>query len=529
MLKVLLKKQFIEIFRSYFYNVKTNKKRSTAGIVAMFIFFGVVMIGILGGMFTMLSVAICAGLTAAGMDWLYFSIMTLIAIFMGALGSVFNTYAGLYLGKDNDLLLSMPIPVNSIIAARLLGVYLMGLMYISPVLVPTIVVYFIFSGINVLKIIGCLVLFVCVTFIVLVLSCLLGWVVAKISVKLKNKSFITVIIALACIGVYYFVYFKATTWIENILTNAVIYGEKIKGNAYIVYFLGRTGEGYVPSVLSFVALTLALVGITWLILNKSFTSIATASGAVSKKVYREKTVKTKSVFGTVLAKEFGKFISSPNYMLNCGLGIIFVVAFGVLILIRGAFVFNVVSALLPGAGSALIIGALCMMGSMVDTAAPSVSLEGKNIWILQSLPIEPKIALHAKAAVQFILEAVPMLFAIIAAEIVCPLAVEERIFIAIIPIVFALFNSYFNVFLNVLMPNLSWTSEIYPIKQSMSVFIAIFIGSVYLLIAGLMFFFLMPFIGLTLFYLILTVITLVPAILLILWNNTKGSKRFSEL
>ena len=55
--------------------------------------------------------------------------MGLLAVLLGAFGSVFNTYSSLYLSKDNDLLLSMPIPVRSIMASRLLGVYLMGLMY----------------------------------------------------------------------------------------------------------------------------------------------------------------------------------------------------------------------------------------------------------------------------------------------------------------------------------------------------------------------------------------------------------------
>lgn len=35
MLKTLVKKQLMEIFRSYFYNAKTNKKRSTARIIAL--------------------------------------------------------------------------------------------------------------------------------------------------------------------------------------------------------------------------------------------------------------------------------------------------------------------------------------------------------------------------------------------------------------------------------------------------------------------------------------------------------------
>lgn len=61
------------------------------------------------------------------MDWLYFALMGLLAILLGSFGSVFNTYSGLYLAKDNDLLLSMPIPVNAIMGARLLSVYLLGL------------------------------------------------------------------------------------------------------------------------------------------------------------------------------------------------------------------------------------------------------------------------------------------------------------------------------------------------------------------------------------------------------------------
>ena len=46
-----------------------------------------------------------------------------VAIMLGAFGSVFNTYAGPYLPKDNDLLLSMPIPVSSLVAARAFPFY----------------------------------------------------------------------------------------------------------------------------------------------------------------------------------------------------------------------------------------------------------------------------------------------------------------------------------------------------------------------------------------------------------------------
>ena len=143
MLKTLLRKQMMEIFRQYFFNAKTNKKRPTGTVVAYMVLFVLLMVVVLGGMFALLSVALCGALVTVHMDWLYFVIMSLLAVFLGAFGSVFNTYSGLYQAKDNDLLLSMPIPVHTIMIARLLSVYLMGLMYSGVVIVPAVIVYWI--------------------------------------------------------------------------------------------------------------------------------------------------------------------------------------------------------------------------------------------------------------------------------------------------------------------------------------------------------------------------------------------------
>ena len=48
MLKILVKKQMTEIFRSYFYDAKKNKARSKGATAAYFIFFILLMAGILG-------------------------------------------------------------------------------------------------------------------------------------------------------------------------------------------------------------------------------------------------------------------------------------------------------------------------------------------------------------------------------------------------------------------------------------------------------------------------------------------------
>ena len=132
------------------------------------------MAGILGGIFTLLAVKLCGPLAAAGLGWLYFALMGLIAVLLGAFGSIFNTYAGLYLPKDNDLLLSMPVPVSSLVAARLSGVYLMGLMYSAVVILPAVIIYWGTVGVTASAVLGGLVLTLLISLAVLVLSCALG-------------------------------------------------------------------------------------------------------------------------------------------------------------------------------------------------------------------------------------------------------------------------------------------------------------------------------------------------------------------
>ena len=88
------------------------------------------------------------------------------------------------------------------------------------------------------------------------------------------------------------------------------------------------------------------------------------------------------MFGALLGREFGRFVSSPNYMLNCGLAILLIPAVGLLLLFKGDYVFEVMGVLLqayPGAVPVLLCTVLCMLASMNYMATPSVSLEDGSL------------------------------------------------------------------------------------------------------------------------------------------------------
>lgn len=491
MLKLLLKKQLLEIFQVYFYDAKKNKARSRTSTVMYFVWFILLVFGLLGGIFTFLAVKLCTPLITAGMDWMYFALMGLIAMLLGAFGSVFNTYAGLYLPKDNDLLLSMPIPVSTLVGARLFGVYLMGLLYSVVVILPAIIVYWGIAGVTLPVVLGGFLMILLISVFVLIISCVLGWMVAKISQKLKHKSLITVLVSLAVIGIYYFVYFKAQSLIQNLLANAAVYGARIKGAVYPVYLFGCIGIGDVRASVIVSAAVAVLFFLMWVLLSRSFLQIATSTGKVIHREYREKHSRQRSIDAALLGREFSRFTASPNYMLNCGLGTFLMPLCAIAVLWKGGELFEMLDAMFAeteGRVMLLLCVVLCGLVSMNFMTAPSVSLEGKSLWLLQSLPVETWRIFRAKIRMQLLLTGLPLLLCIVCMEVVYPIHSTQLLILLLFAGSYVLFMALVGLLFGIKMPTLTWTNEIMPIKQGGAVIITLLCGFIYMIVlfAGFM-------------------------------------------
>lgn len=531
MLKILVKKQITEIFRMYFYDEKKKKARSKASTTGFIVLFVFLMAGLLGGIFTFLAVSLCGALVSAGADWMYFLFFGTVAVLLGAFGSIFNTFSGLYLSKDNDLLLSMPIPVKYIIASRLLSVYLMGLMYSAVVTVPAVIVYWIKSTPEVLSVI-CNILFIAViSAVILILSCALGYVVARVSVKLKRKSFVTVLMSLVFFGLYYVVCFKAQSLISYLINNAVTLSGKIKEKSFFAYALGDAFAGNILYMLIIVLILTAVIALTLYLISKSFIKTAVLASEESKVKYKEKRQKKKSPASALFYKELKRFTSSANYMLNCGMGCLVLIIGGVAFLIKGESILSFFNYQLGGflSSKVMLCTAVCVMCAMNDMTAPSVSLEGKSLWIYQSLPVNAFDVLKAKLYVQIVLTIVPALFCSVCACIISEMNALECIMTILTVFVSILFFSEFGLILGLKMPNLNWTNEISPIKQGLPPMISVFGGMIFaVLIASgnLMLNGVIPdWAYLALFALIFFIFSA----LMYLWIKKKGTQIFKEL
>jgi ABC-2 type transport system permease protein len=184
---------------------------------------------------------------------------------------------------------------------------------------------------------------------------------------------------------------------------------------------------------------------------------------------------------------------------------------------------------ITNAGAILICTMLCLVATMNDMTAPSVSLEGKNLWLPQSLPIDPKLILYAKASVQLILSGIPMLIAVICAVTVVDAAGSVRFLIILTAVMYVIFSAFFNILLGIKMPVLTWTSEIAPIKQSGGVFIAMFGGWGVCALMGGLYLFIGYKMGAAVYLLIWTLLFAAASIIISCWLNKRGSVIFSEL
>lgn len=531
MLKLLFKKQMMELGYFLFQSRKRGKGKAKGSKTGYILMMGMLFL-VMVWLFWMVADQMCAPLLSVGLDWFYFGIMGLISMALGAFGSVFSTYASLYLAKDNEMLLSMPIPPSKILLSRVMGVYVMGLIYESMVQIPALIVYFINRGFAPVAILTSVLLAVALAFLILCLSCILGWVVALISSKLKNKSFISVILSLVFIAAYYYFYMHAFQYLNELLLNSGEAAQVLRSKGFLIYAYGMGAAGNLMYFGIFVLFAALCVAVVYAVLSRSYLSILMEKKGETKKVYREKALKKASADQALLWKEWKRFSTSATYMLNCGLGIVFLLVAAGFLVIRGEYLSLLLEEMAEGIDGILPLiacAAVCMMGGMNIITAPSVSLEGKNIWIAQSMPVNAWQVLKAKLKLHLLLCLLPVLLCGAALVYVLPLTGGARILVLLAGVIYTVFSAAAGLLLGLKLPNLEWTNEMAVMKQGAAVMIALF-GSWGVIVALGVGYAVLSHLLDPMTYLSLCIgLILIAAAGILLWLKRSGSRIFEAL
>lgn len=538
MLKTLVKKQLFELFQSYFYDRKTGKARSKKSIIYFFVLYGL-LFAMLFAVFFSMSSALAATITGHGIDWVYFALCSLIAMVLGIFGSVFNTYAALYLAKDNELLMSLPIPNSTILLSRLTGVFTTSLMYSGIVWIPTMVSYWIHvPKITIMGIISPIIIMVAIVCFVTVLSCFLGWIIALIAAKSKGKSFVTLFLSILFIVGYYVVYFKISNSLNGLLTDIErirSLGGKMKSWLHYTYLLGNAAAGKIVPLIIIILITTALVLLTYFILLKTFGKLALMNNTTSKKSKTPAAYNIKSKQKALISREFKLFTAYPTWMLNGGFGILILVAGSIAIFLKRAKIATVLPVIkasapeLIGLIPAVIVLATCLIVSTDAITPVSISIEGKTLWQLQVLPVDTWSVLSAKETVSVRLNTLPAALFIVCAGYAFGLTDIEMLVSIAAVLVYIYLASDFGLMLDLKFPDLCWTNVATITKQGSSVMIYIFGGMGAVIFMGIVAFLIGKILSGWAVVLAIMIIFMIPEIILRKWLRNKGTKIFESL
>ena len=473
MFKALLKKQFMELGAFLTNDRKTGGRRSPKATVGFALFFGGILLLMMFN-FGMMAWPLAQAMVPIGQGWMYFLSMELMALLMAVIMGAFAGYSGLFAAKDNELLLAMPIPPWMILTVRLLTLLTTNFMCVLLAWVPTVFVYTLHAETLLGAVLSALPMAVFLAGISAVLSAIIGWVVAEVSGRVRNKNAVVVVLSLVFMGGYFVGMQKLQSTLQDLL-KGLSDDADARAKAGLLYHLGHAAEGDGLALLVFGVVVLAAMAAFCGVLGRQYLRLMTTKRGVKKAVYHAKVTQKSSLRKALLRRELLHLTSSPAYLLNCALGTVMLGIVGGVFLVKAEQIYVHASERIPEEFLPLLLCAIVCGGLAANLlAAPAVSLEGKSFWIIRSLPVTAWQTLRAKLDLHLLLTAVPAAFCTLCGGAAFRAGVGELVLVLLVVLLFSGFTACFDLMAGLLWPNLHWVSETAVIKQSLSGMAALF-------------------------------------------------------
>lgn len=484
MYKALLKVKLASMLNWLTGGTKRGKKAGK-GKMILYALLMVYVAGIFCWMFGMVFSALAEPLYTANLDWLYFLMVLIMSFALMVVFSVFTAKSQLYEARDNDLLLSMPVPPSAILASRMLLLLGLNLLFGLVVAVPAVIVWYDSAPFSAKAVLCFVLVFLALSLFALAISALFGWLLSLLASKMRRKTLFETVLSLAFLGAYFYFYSKLGTIVENVLLSSMGLADTLGGIA-VLRWIGSAAAGESAGYLLLSAALLAIPFIiVYAVLSRTFIKTATAKRGSAKIKYEDKGQRVSSRSSALLKREAARFFSSSTCIVNNGLGAVFILAGAVLLVVYKGELRQLMTMLAGYEEIAMCIAAVfgAAMAGLVLPTSSSVSLEGKSLWLIRSMPVSTAEVLGTKLKFSLVIY-IPPLVILMAAAVY---ALRPEALIALTATVFSLLlllvMAQMGLIANIRHPNLNWVTESQAVKSGAAVMISMLLD--YGLIAAL--------------------------------------------
>ncbi len=415
----------------------------------------------------------------------------------------------LYMSKDNEILLALPVKSSTVFLARILYVYLTQLFFTLVMVLPMIVVFGVWAKMSVAFYFFMTLWCALAPFIALVVASVLAVPIMYLASLFKNKGVITsialIVLFTVFFGAYYALFFNMN---GSAFDPNNVYGALKPVLESITYPLapfvamGRTAVlspetafgtlGVVGAEAVNVAISLAVcavaifaaLAISGFLYRRGVAFMLESAGVAKKNAKREDrktSAKKRSILSVMMSREIKTLLRNTAFAFNCLGTMPILVVFAVVFSFSfsgdkslGGFAFGTVYAMITGMAVSFNVG-----------ACTTFTREGEQFFLLKSIPVDIRVVIRAKHIVYSLITSIFYLIAEVATVFITrssPLYVLGALpGIALIAGVSAM-----DMLFDLRKPKLDWITPTEAVKNNTNTLIPMFIslGLIVVLIGG---------------------------------------------
>lgn len=390
----------------------------------------------------------------------------------------------LFGGSDYDLLASLPISKPCIVFVKWFSIYLLELMYSFIFTIPPAIVLIV-SGCSALCLVDAVLLLFLLPMLPLLISGLLGVLISFISDRYRFGNIINILLYIILLGL--------------IMYMSIMMNKEDTSNAEMNQFC-QLFTWYNPSLrlldilptginyLAFIGVQLVTLVVMVLVMAccyDYFHFLLTATK--SHREYVAKEVKQKGQFKALFMLDIKRYFTSKAYLMNTITGGVLSVIMTVVLIIsfrsiEDAEFQSIIGTILPYFSLFIV----WCIGIAVPSAV-AINFEGKNFWLVKSLPIQYKQYSASKILLSELVMAPFVLIASIILIIFSEKNVLTILMILIIPQLYLFSMNLIGYYINLHCYKLNWSNEMEAVKNSKGMIFSMLIDFAYtIVLAGIL-------------------------------------------
>lgn len=390
--------------------------------------------------------------------------------FMLVMQTIMRADGHLFKARDYDMLMSMPINQRDVVLSKIVSLLLADYLFFAIFYIPGLLVYGINVGFTSWLVLYGLIGFIVTPLLPISLFSFLSYFISLITRNWKHKNIIKIITLLVfTIGIM-----SIGMISQGLEDNPGQFAINMFNTARAIYYPGYINYlalmGSVSAAFIYIGINIFFFSIFVILLGITYKKTNSRTEKSFKKeafVLNEKT-SSDGELKTLFKKEIKRYLSSPIYVLNSGIGAVLLPV----LLVAMYFQFKgAQEALTPTLLFIILTSIGHFVVTLTSTTSVTISLEGKQFWILKSAPVKTENVFLAKMLVNLVSALPFVLIATILGYFLIGFSLGEVILYLIIIILGLLMITSLGLLVNLLLPKMVWDQEVKVVKQSASVIV----------------------------------------------------------